>query len=489
MRVIKPRNGFLVGGNEARVPVSSSVPIGKKGKGSKERQSIASASSRTVAAAGAPSITVSRQSRGTLPAGAQPVEQRTATASSSTNTTGTVAGDKHGPEPAASLLQHSGGGPTDQEIPTNEDLGKDNMTSIATTFTVSSDLMEQSPFHSFALHDDKFDANGFPNSTLEFPNFPDPPPIAGNPLFDEKETAFMSSFFDTVDQNASLDHDFQDGLAQWTVPGLDLRKGFEEVWNHQPNLANGATNHTYNSTAFGLPPYEPSTAETHYPTHVFPKPSQPQPVQQIRPQQYNPSAQNFLSHLHNSSHNQNDLQRSVFTHRNQPGPMQCDSPFSAYPSLNMPVGSPGALASAQNTPNSTPKLQNFSFLKNEMSSSESPPATSNLNRIAIPRPPPSNYAPSTSSSSNSPQPSTKPSRKKRRENLSEQQKRLNHITSEQKRRNLIQQGFNEIHSLVPTLRGNRERGDSKSTVLLKTVDYLQELRMGNDRLRRILKHQ
>jgi hypothetical protein len=42
---------------------------------------------------------------------------------------------------------------------------------------------------------------------------------------------------------------------------------------------------------------------------------------------------------------------------------------------------------------------------------------------------------------------------------------------------------------VPTLRGQRERGDSKSTVLLKTVDYLQELRIGNDRLRRILKHQ
>jgi hypothetical protein len=414
------------------------------------------------------------------------VEQRTATSSSSTNTA-TATGDKHGPEPAVSQLQESGDGPTDPEQPADEDLGKDNMTSVA-SFTVSSDLMDQSPFHSFALHDDKFDANAFPTSTLDFPNFPDPPPIAGNPLFDEKETAFMSSFFDTVDQNASFDHEFQDGLAQWTVPGLDLRKGFEEVWNQQPNVANGPSNPSYNSAAFGLPPYEPSTSETHFPAHIFPKPPQQQSVQQIRPQQYNPSAQNFLSHLHNSSHNQMDLQRSVFTHRSQSGSVQCDSPFSGYPSLNMPVGSPSALVSAQNTPNTTPKLQNFSFLKNEMSASESPPTTSSLNRIAIPRPPPSNYAPSTSTSSNSPQP-TKPARKKRRENLSEQQKRLNHITSEQKRRNLIQQGFNEIHSLVPTLRGQRERGDSKSTVLLKTVDYLQELRIGNDRLRRILKHQ
>jgi hypothetical protein len=298
----------------------------------------------------------------------------------------------------------------------------------------------------------------------------------------------MSNFFDTIDQTASFDHDFQDGLAQWTVPGLDLRKGFAEVWNQETGLPNGTANHSYNTAAFGLPAYEPSTTETHFPTHVFPKPPQRQAAPQMRPQQYNPSPQNFLSHLHNSSHAQNDLQRSVFTHRSQPGAVQCESPFSNYPSLNMPVGSPSALASAQNTPNTTPKLQNFSFLKNEMSSSESPPATSSLNRIAIPRPPPSNYAPSTSTSSNSPQPS-KPPRKKRRENLSEQQKRLNHITSEQKRRNLIQQGFNDIHSLVPTLRGQRERGDSKSTVLLKTVDYIQELRMGNERLRRILKHQ
>src|SRR5277367_6801988 len=116
--------------------------------------------------------------------------------------------------------------------------------------------MEQTPFHNYVLHDDKYaDPTSFANpNNFEFPTFPDPPPLAGNPLFDEKETAFMSSFFDTVDQNASFDHpEFQDGLAQWTVPGLDLRKGFEEVWNQQPSLGSGTANHNYNSTAFGLP--------------------------------------------------------------------------------------------------------------------------------------------------------------------------------------------------------------------------------------------
>ena len=145
-------------------------------------------------------------------------------------------------------------GPTDQEEkePTeDDDLGKDNMTSI-TSFQVSQDLMEQTPFHSYTIHEDKFEPAAFATNSnnYEFPTFPDPPPLAGNPLFDEKEAAFMSSFFDTVDQNTSFDHEFQDGLAQWTVPGLDLRKGFEDVWSNQPNVTNGTnTNNNYSANS------------------------------------------------------------------------------------------------------------------------------------------------------------------------------------------------------------------------------------------------
>jgi hypothetical protein len=434
--------------------------------------------------------TLSRHFRGTTTQnGAEPVEKRTATRSN-TNT-GTVTGKKRGPEPEISELQESVDGPTDHDTSKDEDLGKDNMTTISSFQVSPADLMEQTPFHHFGMHDDKFDPTAFPNTTFEFPSFPDPPPPAGNPLFDEKETAFMSSFFDTVDQNTSFDHDFQDGLAQWTVPSLEMRKaGFEDVWNTQPNVTNGASNHNYTpTTAYGQPHYDPMTSEQSFPAPSFPKQTQNlQSVVQHLPQQYNPSPPSFLSHAHSSSHNPNDLQRSVFTHRNpsQSNPSQCESLFSGYPSLNMPVASPSAAASANHTPNTTPKLAPYNFLKNEISSSESPPSTANLNRLVISHPTQSNYAPSSCSSSNSPQTSHKPPRKKRRENLSEQQKRINHITSEQKRRNLIQQGFNEIHSLVPALRGQRERGDSKSTVLLKTVDFLEELREGNDRLQRML---
>jgi hypothetical protein len=444
--------------------------------------------------------TLLRHFRGTSHNGAEPVEKgippRTDT------NTGTVTGVHHGPDRQGSFSQdqQTASGPTDQEEKetTEDDLAQDNMTSI-TSFQVSPDLMEQTPFHSYALHEDKFDPAAFATNSnnYEFPTFPDAPPLAGNPLFDEKEAAFMSSFFDTVDQNTSFDHEFHDGLAQWTVPGLDIRKGFEDVWNNQPNVPNGTstntstTNNNYSANSvFSMPQYEQaSPSEPTYAATPYPK-NQNVAILHTQPQQYNPSPQNFLSHLHNPNHNPNDLARTVFTHRNShPTPSQCDPLFSSYPSLNIPVASPSALPpSAAQTPNSTPKLHNYGFLKqHEISSSESPPAISAIPpRLSNPHVPPSTYAPSTASSV-SPQPSGKPPRKKRRENLSEHQKRLNHITSEQKRRNLIQEGFNEIHSLVPTLRGQRERGDSKSTVLLKTVDYIQELREGNERLRRMLK--
>ncbi|KAL4893079.1 hypothetical protein BDV59DRAFT_178377 [Aspergillus ambiguus] len=67
-----------------------------------------------------------------------------------------------------------------------------------------------------------------------------------------------------------------------------------------------------------------------------------------------------------------------------------------------------------------------------------------------------------------------------RENLTEEQKRNNHILSEQKRRNLIRQGFDDLCSLVPGLRGG---GFSKSAMLTQAADWLEELLRGNDVLK------
>lgn len=70
-----------------------------------------------------------------------------------------------------------------------------------------------------------------------------------------------------------------------------------------------------------------------------------------------------------------------------------------------------------------------------------------------------------------------------RENLTEDQKRENHIKSEQKRRTLIKEGFEDLNELVPDLRGG---GFSKSAVLIMAADWLEDLINGNRNLRQQL---
>ncbi|CAG8959962.1 hypothetical protein HYFRA_00012679 [Hymenoscyphus fraxineus] len=67
-----------------------------------------------------------------------------------------------------------------------------------------------------------------------------------------------------------------------------------------------------------------------------------------------------------------------------------------------------------------------------------------------------------------------------RENLTEDQKRENHIRSEQKRRTLIREGFEDLGELVPGLRGG---GFSKSAVLIMAADWLEDLLQGNELLK------
>ncbi|KHJ33759.1 putative mlx-interacting protein [Erysiphe necator] len=54
--------------------------------------------------------------------------------------------------------------------------------------------------------------------------------------------------------------------------------------------------------------------------------------------------------------------------------------------------------------------------------------------------------------------------------LSENEKKANHIASEQKRRQAIREGFDRLTELVPGLEG---QGRSESVVLKKTVDYIR----------------
>ncbi|DAA74381.1 TPA_exp: Uncharacterized protein A8136_3348 [Trichophyton benhamiae CBS 112371] len=72
--------------------------------------------------------------------------------------------------------------------------------------------------------------------------------------------------------------------------------------------------------------------------------------------------------------------------------------------------------------------------------------------------------------SNSPSDARPATSEREKPRLSEQEKKNNHIASEQKRRAAIREGFDRLTELVPGLTG---QGRSEGMVLRKTVDFMQ----------------
>ncbi|KAE8350129.1 hypothetical protein BDV28DRAFT_139746 [Aspergillus coremiiformis] len=76
---------------------------------------------------------------------------------------------------------------------------------------------------------------------------------------------------------------------------------------------------------------------------------------------------------------------------------------------------------------------------------------------------------STPTASSSKQAGASGAQDKEKPRLTEQEKKNNHIASEQKRRAAIREGFDRLTELVPGLEG---QGRSESIVLRKTVDFI-----------------
>ena len=78
-------------------------------------------------------------------------------------------------------------------------------------------------------------------------------------------------------------------------------------------------------------------------------------------------------------------------------------------------------------------------------------------------------------------------RHKSKELLTEQEKRLNHIASEQKRRQNIKLGFEALSKLIPSVRNASENHanlpPSKTAILAQAIDYLAHLESRNHKLR------
>ncbi|KAF9199828.1 hypothetical protein BGZ49_010012 [Haplosporangium sp. Z 27] len=72
-----------------------------------------------------------------------------------------------------------------------------------------------------------------------------------------------------------------------------------------------------------------------------------------------------------------------------------------------------------------------------------------------------------------------PKRKPYKDLLTEEEKRANHIASEQKRRNTIRNGFKDMTEIIPDL---KDVNSSKSTILFKAVDFIRYLERRNKNL-------
>ena len=83
-------------------------------------------------------------------------------------------------------------------------------------------------------------------------------------------------------------------------------------------------------------------------------------------------------------------------------------------------------------------------------------------------PPPTSTSPP---SGTAPAPATSTSTSPEKPRLTEQEKKNNHIASEQKRRQAIREGFDRLTELVPGLEGQAR---SESIVLKKSVDFMRQ---------------
>ncbi|KAI7884340.1 hypothetical protein K492DRAFT_204844 [Lichtheimia hyalospora FSU 10163] len=159
---------------------------------------------------------------------------------------------------------------------------------------------------------------------------------------------------------------------------------------------------------------------------------------------------------------------------------------------------------------SIPADEDYFFLTKQDEQCIQPPAQDILDKFfdmqSLEMPPPAPQQQSTQISSSSSSPSTQqqpvelPSRKRRtsvisqdsnenielpqdkriRDLLTDEERRANHIASEQKRRNTIRTGFKELTDIIPTL---KNINNSKSTILFKAVEYVRHLEKRNRGLR------
>lgn len=259
--------------------------------------------------------------------------------------------------------------------------------------------------------------NWYDQPTIEqFNQYPAPPAAdMSMSLFDHSEQQFLSGFFDNLveDKNEFIlptNLDFSALLSNWGGPN--------QFPDHQPKP---------HIQPYGLPSH-------HQPQHPYFHPHTGRPhlssVGFHTPLQYNPPESHIITH----SYLQNSLKFQ--TPCDQLSSMSDSS--SNKPPCNM------------NESISHPVYGNFNMDFQPAPEVQSPVKKNSAKRVAEePLVVPNNQAPA-----------------------KDDNRKANHIASEQKRRDIIRKGFEQLTDLVPSLRGNHS---SKATILTRAADYIEEI--------------
>ncbi|KAK9768537.1 hypothetical protein K7432_000749 [Basidiobolus ranarum] len=295
-------------------------------------------------------------------------------------------------------------------------------------------------------------------------------------LFDESEQRFFDNFLDNIffDENLFADNPLPPTLEHpnYFPPGPSLPTGSNSHMFSLDKPQHKSVVHSSLYDMFNHNSREPSM-------HSTPTPTTPSSL--------------FMGHDSGVSSVENNPPR---THTPTNNPIPLKSPMS-HTRRNSTMSSPlhiNTESISLNSPVIPVKRKGSDMKSRKPSMKREYDINKGLNESSIESPsslnnetkqeefPPDSQSPTSSNFESKREETSKAdrSRKGNKELLTEEEKRANHIASEQKRRNMIRSGFKDLTEIVPSL---RDMNNSKSTILFKAVDFIKRLERKNQRLK------
>ncbi|KAF9349729.1 hypothetical protein BGX26_012004 [Mortierella sp. AD094] len=319
---------------------------------------------------------------------------------------------------------------------------------------------------------------------LNLPNSP-PPALAGDPsmqLFNPSEQRYFSEFLDTlvVDQDFTFDPSSIPNLPNlplFTPETMPNGFSLDSSYMFPPSSSFNGNPTMINSNAMDFDMTSPSSQSSFSGSHSFPNHFNHRPDSPASPD--SPSSSHHYTHSSNTSAPNKRRANKGAEARRASSISQDSSKISTLQQLSK-LSLNGNSNISSNGP-SNPK-------KNKRDEEEHPSVSS---------PPTSVSSPSRSreqkedklerhasvsdgsvsdAANGATGTSATTKRKPYKELLTEEEKRANHIASEQKRRNTIRNGFKDMTEIIPDL---KDVNSSKSTILFKAVDFIKHLERQN----------